>query len=249
MIDLRTGRAAIDEQTARSLELLDAADWQTPTRLAGWVVADLASHLAWGQALQADAWRRLAAGDSTTVADAPHVPATDRVAVMAAIRSANTAFGEALGSVTDEQAATGLCAMPYGTLPASFVLLLATMEAGVHRSDLAAAAGGDDALDEVTVDAAAAVLAGALPMLGAAGSGSAPDGASIVLRAPGLELAVVRSGDGWSTGASPVDPSTTISGSPSDVVLFALGRREAASMTVDGDRSGADEFKAWFPGP
>ena len=249
MIDVKTGRAVIDEQTARSLDLLDVVDWTTATRLAGWAVADLASHLAWGQGLQADAWRRLAAGDSTTVAAAVAPDDADKGSVMAAIRSANAALGEALGAVTDEQVATGFCSMPYGTLPAPFVLLLATMEAGVHRSDLAAAAGQDDTLDEVTVEAAAAVIGGALPMLGAAGDGSAPAGTSIVLRAPGLELTAARGDDGWTVGAPLAEATTTITGTTSDVALFALGRRPASAMDVSGDRAGADRFKVWFPGP
>lgn len=249
MIDLETARTSIDEQTARSVALLGSLDWQAPTRLVGWTVADLAHHLAWGQAMQSDAWRHVAAGDSTTVATSPELLSTDRADVLDALTTANAELGEALDAVTDERAATALCAMPYGTLPAPFVLLLATMEAGVHRSDLAAAAGEDDALAATTIEAAAAVLGGALPMMGAAGDAAVPAGTSVVLRSTGFELAAVRTDEGWTVAPAPADPSTTISGSPSDLVLFALGRRDAASMEVTGDAAGAERFKTWFPGP
>jgi uncharacterized protein (TIGR03083 family) len=249
MIDVKTARKSIDAETARSLELLRTTDWSTPTRLAGWSVADLARHLVGGQAMQASAWRHVAAGDSTTMAASPELDATDAAAVEAALVAANAELSTALGAVTDDQSASALCAMPYGTLPAPFVLLLATMEAGVHRSDLAAAAADDDTLSELTIEAATAVLGGALPMLGAAGDGTAAPGTSIALRAPGFELAALRSDDGWSVQPALAEPTTTIVGSASDVVLFALGRRAAASMDVTGDQAGADRFKAWFPGP
>ena len=250
MIDVTTGRSAIDAETSRSVALLRGLDdWAAPTRLTGWTVADLAAHLAWGQAMQADAWRHLAAGDATTVATAEEITDRTPAAVVDAIVAANAALHEALSAVDDERFAAGACAMAYGTLPAAFVLLLATMEAGVHRSDLAAAAGEDDALTDTTIEAAVAVLGGALPMLGAAGDGTAPVGTSVVLRAPGLELAIARSDAGWSIGPAPSAPTTTISGAASDVVLFALGRREAVSLEVAGDPSGAARFKAWFPGP
>ena len=249
MIDVATGRASIDAETTRSLDVLRGIDdWRSPTRLPDWSVGDLARHLVWGQRLQADAWRRVGAGDTGT-ATASELLATDRSEVLEALIAANGELGAALEKVTDEQAESALCAMPYGTMPAPFVLLLATMEAGVHRSDLAAAAGLDDALDEKTVDAATTVLGGTLPLLGAAGDGTAPLGTSVLLRAPGFELAALRGDDGWTVGAPPERPSTTIAGSASDIVLFALGRRDASSLDVGGDPAGADRFKAWFPGP
>lgn len=250
MTDVTNARAAIDGEIARSLELLGGIpDWSTPTRLAGWSVADLAGHMAWGQALQADAWRKLAAGDSSTTAGAPELSTTDPTAVTAALAAANAELGEALAAVSDDDVAAGVCAMPYGTLPAGFVLLLATMEAGVHRSDLAAAVGEDDGLTDATVAAATAVLGGALPMLGAGGDGTAPEGTSVALQAPGIELVAVRQAEGWAVAAPEGPPTTTISGSASDVVLFALGRRPASALQVDGDPVGAERFKAWFPGP
>ena len=249
MIDLTTARASIDGETGRSLDLLRRVeDWSGPTRLEGWTIGDLAQHLVFGQALQADAWRRLAAGDpSVAAADEPTVD--DRGALLAALVAASADLGEALGAVTDEQVASATCTLPYGTLPAPFVLLIATLEAGVHRSDLSAAAGEDDTLDATTVEAATAVLAGSLPMLAGAGDGSAPAGTSVVLRAPGIELAALRVGDGWTVGEAPAEPTTTIEGTASDVLLFALGRCPASALEVTGDPVGAERFKAWFPGP
>ena len=250
MIDLTTGRKSIDEETARSVEILRGVpDWSAPTRLAGWTVDDLARHLVGGQAMQAAAWRHVAAGDTTTMAASPELTLSDRDDVLAAIVSANADLSDALSAVADVDLADRLCAMPYGTLPATFVLLLATMEAGVHRSDLAAATGADDTLTATTVEAATAVLGGALPMLGAAGDGTAAVGTSIRLRAPGIDLAAVRGADGWAVGPAPEVPTTTISGSDSDLLLFALGRLDASKLEVTGDVTGAERFKAWFPGP
>jgi uncharacterized protein (TIGR03083 family) len=250
MIDLTTGRKSIDEETARSVALLrDAPDWSVPTRLPGWSIGDLAAHLVGGQTLQADAWRHVAAGDAASMASSRELTVSEREAVTEAIVAANAELGDALDAVSDDDVANRLCTMPYGTLPASFVLLLAAMEAGVHRSDLAAAVGADDTLSDATIEAATGVLGAALPMLGAAGDGSAPTGTSLVLRAPGLDLGVVRGEAGWSVEPAPEQPTTTIGGSASDVVLFALGRRDAAAMDVTGDREGAEQFKVWFPGP
>ena len=250
MIDVATGRAAIDAETARSLSMLRGLDdWTTPTRLAGWSVADLARHLVWGQRLQADAWRRVPTGDATAIASAPEVSSDDRAEVLDALAAANAELSAALAAVTDDQLASAMCAMPYGTLPAPFILQMAAMEAGVHRSDLAAVAGEDDTLVEPVIVAATTVLGGALPLLGASGDGSAPAGTSVVLRAPGLELAAIRGDGGWSLGPVPEQPTTTISGEASDVVLFALGRRDPQAMEVRGDPEGAARFKAWFPGP
>ena len=249
MTDVTTARTSIAGETAKSVALLQAvADPNAPTRLDGWSVADLGRHLAWGQALQADAWRKLGAGDPS-VASAPEPTATDVATIVATLTFAGADLGTALAAVSDEQVAGGVCAMPYGTLPAGLVLLLATLEAGVHRSDLAAAVGEDDALAEETVAATTVVLGATLPMLGAAGDGSAPEGMSVALRASGVDLVAVRTEAGWTVGDGAGDPTTTISGTPSDVVLFALGRRAAEAMDVDGDPAGASRFKAWFPGP
>jgi uncharacterized protein (TIGR03083 family) len=252
MIGIEAARASIDEEVGRMLAMLRAAsDWSVPTRLVGWSVADLARHLVEGQSLQADAWRRLAAGDAGS-ATADATDGLDRAATLDAIVARHADLHEALGAVDDEAVAVGACAMPYGTLPAIFVLQLATMEAGVHASDLAAALGEDDTLRKPTVDAGATVLAGALPLLGSAGDGTAPAGASVRLVGGDVDVCVVAAegGSGWAVVPAPAaGATTTIRGSASDVVLFALGRRGVADVDVVGDPVGAERFKAWFPGP
>lgn len=249
MIDLTTARATITAEVTRILDLIRSLDeWSKPTRLEGWTVRDLVEHLVWGQSLQADAWERLAAGDDGA-AQAQPVTGLGQDELAAALRNSADRFDHALSGLSDEQVAQGVCVMPYGTLPAVLVLHLAVMEAGVHGSDVAAAAGSPDELSPPVVDASAFVLGAMLPMLGSGGDGSAEPGTTIALGSPGFSVVTTRDADGWQIAPDPSMATTTISGSDTEIVLFVLGRRSVDDVQVEGDTAPATKFKAWFPGP
>jgi uncharacterized protein (TIGR03083 family) len=247
MIDLATARTALTDEMGRSDAILSDADWSRPTRLAGWSIGDLARHLVGGRRMQTAAWRTLAGGPAT---DDGEVGDEDD-AVREALASSAAALLDTLARTRDEQLGE-LLTMPYGTMPAAFVLLLAVMEAGTHASDLAAAVGRSDTLSAVVTDAAVGAIAPSLPLLAASGEGAPAEPVTIVLAGEGaFEIAVSGGGsEGWALlETTPARPTTTIAGSASDVVLFALGRRAASDLRVDGDLNGAERFKAWFPGP
>jgi uncharacterized protein (TIGR03083 family) len=242
--------AAIHREISACLLLLeDDGSWERPTRLAGWSVADLAAHLALGQQLQAQAWRYLAEGDATPVTAEPAAGSPGQV--REAIAGAAHALQEALAAAGDD-ALANVASMPYGPSPGAFLLAVAVMEAGVHRSELAAATGGDDALADDVVGAAFAVLGAFLPVLGHASAATARPRTAIRLEGPAQSLTIRRGDDGaWHVDGDPAGGTTTLRGSGSDLALFALGRRasDSAGLTGDGDEQVARQFKELFPGP
>jgi uncharacterized protein (TIGR03083 family) len=249
MLDLDTARRAIhrDISAARStLSALDAGRWDAPTELTSWTVRHLALHLFWGQALQAAAWERLRRGD-TDVFVPPETDSVDPPVLVAELESAHTAFMDALDAV-EEDTIDAACPMPYGALPGRFVLQVAAMEAGIHRFDLDRALGAARGLSTDTVQAASTVLAGVLPTLGSAGE-SPNEPTNVHLRGERFTVDL-----GWSDGqwqSAEIDGTNIMfSGSDEALVLFALGRLDAAEADVliqGSEDSGA--FKRWFPGP
>ena len=58
MLDLATALPLIEERWEHFVEILSGLEddqWSLPTRLPGWTVADLASHVSWGIDMEADA--------------------------------------------------------------------------------------------------------------------------------------------------------------------------------------------------
>lgn len=253
MLSIPEAATAIDREVQASLRILEAptTSWEAPTRLTDWSVADLAFHLAFGQALQADAWRRIRAGDTGAVSAEPGVdPSSGPTEVLAAYRAAAAELQSHL-STASETDLGNVATMPYGSVPGAVVLQLAVMEAGAHASDLAAVVGGSDELADDVVAASFFVLRAFLPVLGQLGAGAAgPDDADAVrLESPTHGLTLRRSAEGWAADDDPAP--TVIRGTASELVLFALGRRPAGSgaLTVDGTSSVLERFKVLFPGP
>jgi uncharacterized protein (TIGR03083 family) len=244
---------AIDREVQASLRILEAptTSWDTPTRLTDWSVADLAFHLAFGQALQADAWRRIRAGDTDAVSAEPGIdPSSGRTEVLAAYRAAAAELQSHLSAVSEADLGN-VATMPYGPVPGAVVLQVAVMEAGAHASDLAAAVGRSDELADDVVAASFVVLRGFLPVLGQLGAGSAgpEDVDAVRLESPTHALSLRRSDEGWT--ADDEAAPTVVRGSASELVLFALGRRPggSAALSVEGSSSILERFKVLFPGP
>lgn len=249
MLTIKTATAAIEREISEALALLGRAEtgWGQPTRLPGWSIGDLAAHLAMGQSLQADAWRRLSAGDTDPARAETAPSAADREAALDAIESTAQAFRAQLDRA-DEDSLAAMATMPYGAVPGTLLLHLAVMEAGVHRSDLAAAVGEDDRLEADVVDASLLVLRAFLPALAAMGA-SAENGTSIRLESPEQGLSLHRTDAGWEANDEPA--GTVVRGPGSELVLLALGRRVASDANIEttGDTSLVTKFKDLFPGP
>jgi formate-dependent phosphoribosylglycinamide formyltransferase (GAR transformylase) len=67
MLDLDTSRTVVVREVDDFISRLGAAsdaDWQRPVRCEGWTILDMARHVAWGEAVQADGLRKMIAGSS-----------------------------------------------------------------------------------------------------------------------------------------------------------------------------------------
>jgi hypothetical protein len=132
------------------------------------------------------------------------------------------------------------------------------MEAGVHRSDLAAALGHDDHLPDDVADAAWQVAAAFLPTLGSLASEHPQSRCTIRLESPTATMDLAFDGDAgtWTLAPSEDAADATNRGGTGELALFALGRRtvttsesDPSSLTVEGDAGLASRFKTYFPGP
>ncbi|GAA4287820.1 maleylpyruvate isomerase family mycothiol-dependent enzyme [Georgenia daeguensis] len=246
----------IGRDWASFLDLLDGAGWETPTRLQGWTVEDLARHVHWGMTLEADALELLAArsageavgpaGEAVRTARGDPLEAP-REQIVAALRGARGRLLRALAAAPSDPAA--LVPMPYGDLPLAFAVQIFVMEAAVHRSDLAHAVGADDRLGPGTHAPAAAVLQAFWPVLAADATAVPPTGTGFLLRGTSVVVEAEYDGVAW---AAPTGPhAVVISGEDDEVLLAGYGRVpvEAARVRIDGDVALARRLKEYVPGP
>lgn len=231
------------------LQLRRESAWDVPTRLPSWSIADLASHVSWGIAMEANAVAKMMASDPTP-AEAVALPAsTAHEAMVAAIERRTSDLLtrlEQVGGSGDERSAP----MPYGPTPFPFALQIFAMEAAVHTDDLAAAFGRTDDMPTDAVDAVFTVLVGSLPVLALASKEQVSDGHGYQLVAPGVDLTVSSIDGQWIVGRKPVR-TTVIEADPSTLARFAMGRLPGlpSTITVTGDGPPASSFKDYFPGP
>ena len=230
------------------LALLDDAGWSTPTRCAGWTVADLVAHTVWGVSMEADAVagaraRRTEPARGRVLAAAAD-PATLGDALAVAVRDLLTEVDE----ITPDDL-SGTAPMPYGPVPLPLALAVFAMEAGVHSADLAHALGAEPPLAADVVAATVTSMSAFLPVIAANGAG-APDGAVLAVVGPTVDLrAAVREGV-WTVDPA-AEPTATVGGADSDVLLFLLGRVGAdhPDLAVAGDVELVVRFKEYVPGP
>ena len=254
MLTLAAAKASIDHEIRDVRSRLDQggdALWSLPTRLSGWTVGDLAAHLAWGQALQADAWRRIVARDGSAVGAPDRSGA--RAAVLKALGDAASELQHALGAAAEDDL-SAVATMPYGPVPAALLLQIAAIEAGVHGSDVRAATGDSDALSDATIDAAFTFMNVMLPLLAAPAPGV--DDTTVISIAPAgaSALAVTYDGTTWSVGPGVEAATATIEGPAGELALYLFGRRPAEEAEHNGVQFLGDEelgrrIKELFPGP
>ncbi len=228
--------------------------WRASTRLTGWTVSDLAVHTCWGTSLEADAVERGLRGVSEPAEGHSPRQGASRNEVLDVLRSSCARLVAALDALEERAATdpTGVPAtlpMPYGDVSVPLAVAIFMMEAGVHGSDLAAAVGEDDTLAPEVCRATFTALRVFGPVLADAAGTVPPPGVVIEVLGDGDTLRFGHDDRGRWTSAATGPVSTTITGAPSDVTLFLLGRRGVAAVTVHGDTAPAVRFKDYIPGP
>ena len=249
MIGVSTAVGLVREEWTRFVTTLAAAGpdiWDRPTRLVGWTVEDLARHVHWGTTLEADGLRLAASGDAGPAAGTPLDG--PREEIVPALRGAVSRLVEELERMPEPPA--GSVPMPYGDLPMALALQVFVMEAAMHGSDLADAAGdGGGTLPEAAHGSCAAVLQAFLPPLAAGAPAVPPPGTTILLTGATVRIEAGFDGSRWGPPAG--KPSVVVTGSDDAVLLYAYGRVpfEKADLTVTGDRELAVRLKEFLPGP
>ena len=238
------------ESVSRVLAGLSDEDWSRPTRCAGWSILDLGRHVVWGVSMEADALRRARTGerdpaDGTTMADDSRPQE-----VLAALQGA-TADLDAEMQALGPDSGTLTCPMPYGEVPLPAVLDIYVFEAGYHASDFADAVGEDRPLAADVVPSTAAVMGQFLPVFAAGSTSTPPEGTSFSLKGAAVSLDGHWSAEGLVMGDPAPDPTVTVAGDDSSVLLFAAGRLGADDqrLSVEGSTDLARDFKVYVPGP
>jgi uncharacterized protein (TIGR03083 family) len=238
------------ESVSRLLADLRDEDWNQSTRCAGWTILDLGRHVVWGVSMEADALRRARTGDrdpadGTTMADDSRPQE-----VLEALHEA-VADLDAEAKELGPDAGTRTCPMPYGDIPLSVALDVFVYEAGIHASDFAHALGEERPLADDVVASTASVTSQFLPVFASGGTASPPAGTSFSLRGGSISLDGQWSGDGLVMGDAAAEPTVTVTGDDSAVLLFAAGRLNADDdrLKVEGSSDLARDFKVYIPGP
>ena len=226
---------------------LDESSWRRPTRCADWTVAELTAHVLWGMTMEADALRRARLGHGGRAEGRTLASSTDPAVLTAELRDAHAALVAELDALVGQDL-EGTAPMPYGDVPVVALLDVYAMEAGIHTSDLAHALGTAEPLSAPVVSATETFLRVFLPLL--AQGAPAPAGQSIALLGDTVRLGVAWP-DGQAVVDAPEEPTTTVKGDDTAVLLFALGRLALgdAQLGVSGDHDLAANFKHYVPGP
>lgn len=232
------------------LAAFEEADWHRPSRCAGWTVLDLARHTVWGSSMEADALRRARAGDSEVAQGRTLTAGCGPAETLQALRESVAALDSEVGALGPGDGALS-CPMPHGATPLPLALDIFVFEAGIHAGDFAAAAGHDRPLTGDVVPVITSVLSLFLPAFTTAAEVRPEPGTSFSLRGESLRLDGAWSTTGLHMGDAGAEPTLTVSGTDSDVLLFALGRLDPGSprLVVEGSAELARDFKTYVPGP
>jgi uncharacterized protein (TIGR03083 family) len=246
-------RSILVREWGSVVDLLGALDdeaWERPTRLSGWTIADLARHVVWGVSMEADSLRRARAGVREVAEGNTLAEDAGRGNVLQALTNATTSlYAEVAALTTDDASQT--CPMPHGETPVALALDIFVFEAGIHASDFAEAVGHDRPLAGDVAPVVATVLELFLPAFAATSTTAAPPSSSFTLRGDTVRLDGTWSGGGLVMDGAGDDPSWTITGDDSSVLLFAVGRLgvDDPRLTVAGSAELAGAFKEHVPGP
>ena len=238
------------ESVTRLLAGLSDEDWNRPTRCAGWTILDLGRHVVWGVSMEAEALRRAGSGEHEP-ANGTTLPVESGPQEVLAVLHSAVADLDAQTSALGPDSGALTCPMPYGEVPLPAVLDIYVFEAGYHASDFAHAVGEDRPLAADVVPSTAAVMAQFLPVFAAGSTSTPPEGTSFSLKGGAISLHGHWSADGLVMGEPAPEPTVTVAGDDSSVLLFAAGRLAAEDqrLTVGGSTDLARDFKVYVPGP
>jgi uncharacterized protein (TIGR03083 family) len=253
MLDLMASRQAIIrewEKFTERLRPIPSADWQSSVRCEGWCIANLAAHVAWGISMEADALNRMMLNSTEPATGVTAEPTETPEKLIDAITTAFDGLASKLKLLTADYMAKSV-PMPYGPTPAQFALQVFTMEAGIHGSDLADALRIEEELEGDIITATAAVIAGAFPMLAQGSTETPMIGSKYRLSGKDITLDFSFEAGGWQVGPTSGQPTCEISGTDSNIILFALGRIPADDprLGLTRDSEMGRKFKLYFPGP
>ena len=253
MLDLQTSREVIVDEWDKFIYRLEAirdVDWETPVRCMGWRVADLVAHVAWGISMESDALHRMKLGISEPADGVFQDPNNESQILLMAVKEARDQLASELHQLTQEDLSKS-SPMPFGPTPAVFALQIFAMEAGVHGDDLADALRLSEGLSDNVITATATVLEGSLPILAQATTEKPNDDITFRISGDNVSIDVAYGGGGWHIGPVDDHPDCQITGSDSNLILFALGRipPEDSRLKIAGKVELAMKFKLYFPGP
>ncbi|MFD7923318.1 sterol carrier family protein [Streptomyces sp. NPDC059740] len=235
----RTAVAAQLDNVRAAVRGLGEAEWERPTRLAGWDVRSLAAHVAFAVdsvavrlAQPAPARQELALADwgQATVAFA----AASQQAVrevegaddpVARLDSAAARFAE----LVEPEPATRLLTTPVGAVRLDDYLVTRCVELAVHTDDLAAALGVDVPQDRQNLAAAVRMLADTLAT-------QAPGG-SVEVRVPPFAVVQCVAGPRHTRGT----PPNVVEAGPTAWLRLATGRTGWAEAVADAQVSASGE--------
>lgn len=228
---------------------LSAVEWSRPIPfLPGWTIGDLVDHAARASGQQAVAIENGLRGSDEQPAF-PHPEPRAREAVLDAMSAGRDALVEALTKITPDDLGR-TTPMPFGVVPTPVATTIAVLEYAFHRWDLERALDADSGYDlpDDIAPHALEFLMGFVPVM-AAGGIPPTRALTIALRTPAAESRIGFDGTAWAP--STASPDCTVIGSASDLTMFTLGRvgSDAAAIEVAGDRSIAEQFKSYAPGP
>lgn len=252
MFDIAAARSLTQRELERLIRMasaLEAADWERPTRCAGWTIADVCPHAGLAATQQAEGFRRALKG-LLEPPEYPGAPDLSPVETLGLLRDGAHALDTALDQL-DQDAIDGLTPMPFGVRPTVIAVQVTVYEYAFHADDVHTAVAGTDALPIDIAGPFIGFLAGLAPRLSARAAPGDPTHAYRLEAAAG-SLTLAHGDGGWAAVEDTVTPLCTITGPDDAIALFAWGRVTADDprLVLSGPAAAeAAAFKRWFPGP
>jgi uncharacterized protein (TIGR03083 family) len=234
---------------------LTASQWHLPTPDKGWEVRHLASHLVGTASYMTSMLRKIVTvpNDPTGPQPANVTPDSPGEDIITSLTHARNMLSTTLAEMTDddlERVADTPTRMfsPTGELYLNMVVF----ETGIHRYDLDASVDrGSAGLDETTVRAIDAMFGANMPVIAATSASKPDEPVAYHFNGSLIQRYLTWDGQEWRDRQVEAVPLTTIQASDTVLALFICGRIPADDrrLGIRGDKSAAEMFKTYVPGP